>query len=354
MKIAILGLPMSGKTTILKCLINKTNQNSPKPNVFRIMKTPNSSLEQLSKMSSSVKTSFAEIEVMDFENTQPFNDSSEYFTEEIITSLQEFDAIMLVIRAFGDPTVPHPFGEVDPNRDLEQFLLEQRFSDINVIEKRVKRIHSEIKLANKKNQAYLKDQLSVLETLKLEIEESSSFDIIKSNEKYKKIIQETFFLSSIPTTVIFNIDEHYHEDEFSDISSGDAKTAWLYGKLEEELLLINKKDAEEIRQDLKIDDFSIMSLVNQVLKQNRIIHFLTTGKKESKSWQIKSGTTAVESAHKIHSDLSRGFIRAEVIHYTDLIKSGGFVQARKKGILRTEGKDYIVKNGDVINFLFSV
>ena len=354
MKIAILGLPMSGKTTIFNCLTNNTNQKSSKSNSLGIMKIPDSRVEELSNLSSSIKTSFAEIEIMDFDNTQPFNNSSEFFTDEIINSLQEFDAILLMIRSFSDPSVPHPFGEIDPERDLEQFLLEQRLKDINMIEKRIEKINSEKKLLNKKNLEHVKVQLKLLESIKKEMEEEESFEKTKQNNEYSKILKESFFLSSIPITIVLNIDENYNDIKLSEITKNNTSTAYIYGKLEEELLLLNKQDAQEIRQDLKINDFSITSMVERVLKENKIIHFLTTGKKDTKSWQIKSGSTAVESAQKIHSDISRGFIRAEVIHYSELLESGGFVEAKKKGILRTEGKSYIVKNGDVINFLFSV
>ncbi|MBA30319.1 MAG: redox-regulated ATPase YchF [Dehalococcoidia bacterium] len=350
MKIAILGLPKSGKSTIFNCL---TNQIDQKTNSFGIMKVPDNRVEELSKLSSSIKTSFAELEIMDSESSQIFNDSSEFFSDEIVNSLQEFDAIILIIRSFNDPSVPHPFGLVEPEKDLEHFLLEQRFRDINMIEKRIEKIDSEKNTLNKKNQELSKTQTDLLRSLKNEFENGISFEEINNNNEFKKIFQESFFLSSIPTTIVFNIDEN-HIDENLENYTKDIFQAKIYGKLEEELLLLDKKEAEEIRQDLKINDYSIQNLVNQILKQNHIIHFLTTGEKDTKAWQIKSGSTAVESAQKIHSDISRGFIRAEVIHYSELLKSGSFSEAKKKGILRTEGKDYIVKNGDVINFLFSV
>ncbi|HAV10338.1 MAG TPA: redox-regulated ATPase YchF [Dehalococcoidia bacterium] len=366
MEICIIGLPKSGKTTIFNALTKGTAETKPyasaalAPNIG-MAKVPEPRLAALTSMFHSKKTTPAEIKYVDIAGATKTFSKSEGFDGQLLSYLSNADALIHVIRNFNNETVPHIEGSIDPKRDAATLDMELIFSDLAIIERKIQRLESSLKSSKPgerdnaiKEQALMK---KIKEALEKEIpiwQQKLTADEMKGLANYQ-------FLTAKPMLIVINIDEN----QLAQAQEIEAQFRSLYpnaqfdiialcGKLEMELTQLNDADAEAFRKDLNLSEPALNRLIKRSYKLLGLISFFTTGEDESKAWTIRNDTQALKAAGKIHSDIERGFIRAEVIHFDDLIRTGGMAEARKQGLLRLEGKGYVVQDGDVINFLFNV
>jgi hypothetical protein len=363
MKVAIVGLPKAGKTTIFNALTRgkaevATYSPSLTPNIG-MAKVPDSRLSTLENIFHPKKTIPAEVSYVDIAGSPKAFSGKGEMGGEFLSYLTTADALLQVVRAFEDGKLPHPEGSVDPKRDIATLDLELAFSDLAIIERRLDRLEASLKGAKASERGlYLKEQAllqKITPALENEIpirQQDLATDELKMLSNYQ-------FLTAKPMLVVLNIGEEQLprasllEDEINSAYPQFAVIA-LCGKLEMELGQLNDADAEEFRQALGLTTPALERVINLSYRLLGLISFFTTASDQLRAWTIPSGTTAPKAAGKVHSDMERGFIRAEVISHNDLERSGSLSEARKAGLLRMEGKNYIVHDGDVITFLFNV
>ncbi len=363
MKIAITGLPKSGKTTIFNALTKDKAEvaaysSSLTPNVG-ITKVSDSRLEVLQNMFQPKKTIPAEVTYVDIAGLPKSPRRGGGLEGEFLNYLTTADALLQVVRTFEDEKLPHPEGSIDPQRDIANLDLELAFSDLTIIERRLVKLEEALKGAKaSEREAYLKEQ-HLLQKIKSGLEKDIPVRQQDITKEEMKALSNYQFLTVKPMMVILNIGEEQIpqatllENELNSLYPQFTVVA-LCGKLEMELAQLNDTEAAEFREAMGLTTPAVDRVVDLSYHLLGFISFFTTASAELKAWTIPGGTLALKAAGKIHSDMERGFIRAEVISYNDLQKCGSLAEARKRGMLRTEGKNYLVKDGDIVTFLFNV
>jgi len=363
MKIAITGLPKSGKTTIFNALTKgkvevTAYSSSLTPNVG-ITKVSDSRLEVLQNMFQPKKTVPAEVTYVDIAGFSKSSHRGGGIEGESLNYLTTADALLQVVRAFEDENLPHPEGSIDPQRDIANLDLELAFSDLTIIERRLIKLEEALKGAKaSEHEAYLKEQ-HLLQKIKSGLEKDLPIRQHDITKEELKALSNYQFLTVKPMMVVLNIGEEQIpqatllENKLDSVYHQFAIVA-LCGKLEMELAQLNDAEAAEFRESMGLTTSAVDRIIDLSYHLLGFISFFTTASAELKAWTIPGGTLAVKAAGKIHSDMERGFIRAEVISYNDLQKCGSLAEARKRGMLRIEGKNYVVKDGDIVTFLFNV
>ncbi|MGQ9546293.1 MAG: redox-regulated ATPase YchF [Dehalococcoidia bacterium] len=362
MKVAIIGLPKSGKTTIFNALTRGKAEVAAysatlTPNIG-VAKVPDSRLSVLAGIFQPKKTVPAEVSYIDIAGSVK-GFSKEGAGREFLNYLTTADALLQVVRAFEDDKVPHPEGSLDPKRDVTSLDLELAISDLAIIERRLEKLETSLKAAKAaERESYLKEQI-LLRKIKAELENDRPIRLQGLSAEELRMLSNYQFLSAKPMLVVLNIGE----EQIAQASQLETETRALYpefavvalcGKLEAELAQLSDAEAREFREALGLSKPALDRVIELSYALLGLISFFTTVSSELKAWNVPSGTLAPKAAGKIHSDMERGFIRAEVISYLDLEACGSITEARKRGLLRTEGKNYIVQDGDVITFLFNV
>jgi len=361
-KFAIIGIPRSGKTTIFNALTRgkaEVAAYSPTlaPNIG-VAKVSDSRLSVLEGIFQPKKTVPAEVSYTDIAGSiKGFG--KEGAGGEFLNYLTTADALLQVVRAFQDDKVPHPEGSIDPKRDMASLDLELAMSDLAIMERRLEKLETSLKGAKAaERESYLKEQL-LLQKIKAELEKDKPIRIQGLAKEELKILANYQFLTAKPMLVVLNIGE----EQISQASQLEGQVSALYpqfavvalcGKLEMELAQLSYDEAREFRESMGLSKPALDRVVDLSYSLLELISFFTTVSSELKAWTITRGTAAPKAAGKIHSDMERGFIRAEVISYSDLESCGNITEARKRGLLRTEGKNHIIQDGDVVTFLFNV
>ena len=372
LKIAIIGLSNSGKTTIFNALARQELETTIYPTTTGepnrgVVKVPDSRVDKLSAIFKPKKTTYATIEYIDCIGLTK-GDLQQ--NRKVFDLIKDADAIVHVVRAFEDDKVMHPAGNVDARRDIETLELELIFGDLEFVEKRLDRIEQGIRQGKKPDEAEKKLLLKCKEALEKEI----VLRDIEFNEEEKKAMSPLQFLSTKPEVMVLNIGE-------KDLSTDEAKVLQkeierflkeryenfpsvkryllppvvsLCGKIEMEISQLSPEDAKMFLDDLGIEEPALNKLVHVCYDILGYISFFTYAGNEVRAWTITKGMNAQKAAGKVHSDIERGFIRAEVISFSDFISVGNIHTARERGLLRLEGKTYEVKDGDIINFRFNV
>ncbi len=363
MKLGIVGLPNVGKSTMFNSITNAGAEcaNYPfctiEPNVG-VVAVPDERLDKLTEMYKPQKTTPAVIEFVDIAGLVRGASKGEGLGNKFLSHIREVDSIVEVVRCFEDNNIVHVDGSVDPLRDIETINLELIFADMETVDKRLDRARKNLK-ADKKYQF----EIDTLEKVKSTLEAGKSARTLQLTEEENEVLKDSFLLTMKPILYIANISENELEkpDENENVKkvqeyakTENAEVIPLCVKLEEELSTLDKDDKIEMLHELGLAESGLDKVIKASYKLLGLMSFLTAGEPEVRAWTIKIGTKAPKAAGKIHSDIERGFIRAEVVSYDDLIREGSMNAVKEKGLMRLEGKDYIMQDGDIVLFRFNV
>lgn len=365
MKLGIVGLPNVGKSTLFNAITKAgaESANYPfctiEPNVG-VVNVPDERLDVLEKMYASKKKVFTSIEFYDIAGLVKGASKGEGLGNKFLSHIREVAAIVHVVRCFEDENIVHVDGKVDPINDIETINLELIFSDIEVLDRRIEKA---VKLARSGDKK-AKIDLDLMERIKVHLEKGLPVRTFDLTEDEALLVKELFLLTSKPVLYAANISEE-------DLESGNiendlvlkvkgyaakenSEVVTICAKLEEELSTLEEDEKLQMLNEYGLNETGLNKLIHSSYKLLGLISFLTAGVQEVRAWTITKGTKAPQAAGKIHSDIERGFIRAEIVSYEKLVECGSEAVAKEKGSFRLEGKEYVMQDGDVVNFRFNV
>lgn len=362
LRAGIVGLPNVGKSTLFNALVANAKAeaaNFPfctiEPNVG-VVAVPDERLNVLTKISNSVQTVPTRIEFVDIAGLVKGASKGEGLGNQFLSNIREVDAIVQVVRCFDSEDIIHVSGSVDPVRDIEVINLELALSDLAQVERRIERTKKQAR-TSKDAQA----ELEVLTKLEEVLNEGKSVRMADLNEEEFLLIKAFNLLTSKPIIYAANVSE-------DDLASGNdwvekvrniadienAQVVIISAQVESELVELPEEERADYLKSLGVEEGGLKSLIKATYELLGLRTYFTTGEKETRAWTIKAGILAPQAAGVIHTDFERGFIRAETIAYNDLVATGSINAAKEKGLMRSEGKDYVVKEGDVLLFRFNV
>ncbi len=389
LNIGIVGLPQSGKTSLFNAL---TKANAPISGYATstvqanraIVQVPDPRLQPLADIFHPKKVTYATVEFVDVagmgqaSQTHAQKEKSEGLSPEFLGHIRNADALAIVLRTFSNSNVPHIYGDIDPNRDLDSLNTELALTDLATVERRIERTKRAAKSGEKKYQ----QELEILELMRDALEDLKLASQVELLPQDHAVLDELFLLTVKPRMYVLNVSEDVlgaandllervarGEDIDLDTLEGElkgiatvarrakdegAEVVPVSARLEAELAELPEEDAHEYLESLGLPQLGADRVIQVGYRLLNLITFLTVGEDEVRAWTVRKGTKAPEAAGKIHSDIERGFIRAEVIPFEDFMACGSFAAASKKGLLRLEGRDYVVQDGDIIHFRFNV
>ncbi|QAT40002.1 redox-regulated ATPase YchF [Clostridium sp. JN-9] len=365
MKLGIVGLPNVGKSTLFNAITQAGAEaaNYPfctiEPNVG-VVSVPDKRLDVLEKMYNPKKKIYTTIEFYDIAGLVKGASKGEGLGNKFLSHIREVSSIIHVVRCFDDENVVHVDGSVNPLRDIETINLELIFSDIETMEKRMEKVSKMAKGGDKKS----KEELDVMERIKAHLESEKPVRTMDFTEEEAELVKSYFLLTTKPVLYVANISEddlisgNHDNDYVKQVKEFAAKegseVVVISAKIEEELSSLNDEEKKEMLSEYGLEESGLDKLIHASYKLLGLMSFLTAGTDEVRAWTIKQGTKAPKAAGKVHTDIERGFIRAEIISYDKLVECGSETAAKEKGYYRLEGKDYIMQDGDIVHFRFNI
>jgi len=363
--VGILGLAQSGKTTVFNAVTRGSAQTgyggAQGPNIG-VVKVPDHRIDVLAEIYHPRKVTPADIRYVDFPAAGAAFGRGEGPGGQFLADVRKTDVLIHVVRLFENPEVAHPEGSIDTLRDISTLELELQFADQALIERRLERLTSELRAAKQAERAAGEREASLLARLLKELEAEVPIRAQQLDDEELRLVAGYRFLTQRPMLILLNIDEAQVsraaeiEAEFKQkLAAPQTDVAAFCGKLEMELVEMEPDEAKEYRSELGLgEETGLDRAIRLSYHLMGLVSFLTAGEDECRAWAVRDGSTAPQAAGKIHSDLERGFIRADVIRFADLVEAKSMVEAKKRGLVRMEGKSYLVRDGDIMNILFNV
>ena len=347
MKLGIIGLPQSGKTTIFNALTRgnaPTNASAGRIEVHQaVVDVPDPRVDKLSSMFNPKKTIYAKVTYADIAGLETGSAKSG-LSGQLLNQLNQMEGLILVVRCFENDSVMHPSGSIDPLRDVETMLTELLLNDLIAVERKLERLADERKKGGTDKTVNAR-QTEIFEKLHKTLSDNQPLRSVEFTHEEQKELSSFGLLTRKPILTVFNLGEGQPAPD----AKLDHPCVALMGKLEMEIAQLSAQDAAIFMEEYGIKELSLNRMINLSYDLLQVQTFFTVGEDEVRAWTTHRGATAQESAGEIHTDLARGFVRAEVVAYDDLISLGSMNEAKAKGKLRLEGKEYLIKNGDIMH-----
>lgn len=357
MKLGIIGLPQSGKTTLFNALTRGTQPTGSATGKIEahtaVVDVPDPRVDQLTVMFKPKKTIYTKVTYTDFAGLEGSSVNKAGISGTLLNQLTQMDGFIMVVRCFEDENVPHPNETIDPQRDINNMDGELILNDLISVERKLERLAEEKKKGVGRDRGLVEREIVLFERFHEALANENPLRNVPVSAEEERLLSSFGFLSRKPMLVVLNLSEaqkpptiHYPHQH--------SQVVALQGKLEMDIAQLPPEDAQAFLAEYNIEEPSLNRMIRLSYDLLGLQSFLTAGPDECRAWTVRRGATAPEAAGVIHSDLQKGFIRAEVISFTDLMAQGGLTEAKTHGKLRLEGKEYIVQDGDVLNIRFNI
>src|SRR5512135_980649 len=352
MKLGIIGFPQSGKTTLFNAITRghaPTTASAGRVEIHTaVVDVPDERVDVLSAMFKPRKTIYAKVTYADIAGLEG-GAAKSGISGQLLNQLTQMDGFLLVVRGFVDENVPHPAGSIDPSRDVESMLAELLLNDLIAVERKLERLTEERKKGGT-DKVVNERQTALFKRLQEALNSNIPLRKLEFNAEEARELASFGLLTRKPILTVFNMGE----GQTAPKTELDHPSVALMGKLEMEIAQLSPEDAEVFMKEYGIEELSLSRMIRLSYDLLRLQSFFTVGEDEVRAWTTARGASAVEAAGEIHTDIQRGFVRAEVVAYDDLVSLGGMTEAKAKGKLRLEGKEYVVQDGDILHVRFNL